>query len=63
MRWRKRKKGPSLGSTRTVKKFLWLPKTLNGETRWFERGLIFQRCVSKDTKQTDLKWVDVSWEN
>lgn len=35
MRWNKKQK-PTWGTFRERKKFLWFPKTINGETRWLE---------------------------
>lgn len=32
-----RKTEPKDGDTRTINKFLWMPLTIDGETRWFER--------------------------
>ncbi len=62
MRWNK----PKPGDTRVVKKFLWLPRTINGETRWLEWGRVGQEL--KKVMRADFyalyyahEWVDVRW--
>lgn len=37
MRWRSKKDLP-VGAVVVVRRFLFWPKTINGETRWFEMG-------------------------
>ena len=46
MRWTKKTKTiPELGETRLKKKFLFFPKTLNGETRWGEIATILEKYI------------------
>lgn len=47
MRWKQRpRKGPpERGAVRVTRKFLFFPKTLEGETRWLEVAYIVQRYV------------------
>lgn len=52
----KRKAKPRLGAKRIISKFLILPKTLDNETRFLERGLILQTFGLSG-------WYDVSWKN
>jgi hypothetical protein len=42
MRWQ----NPKPGETRVIKKFLWLPVTLDDETRWLETAEIKQVYVA-----------------
>lgn len=44
MRWIKRK-FPTEGSERIVEKFLILPVTISGETRWLEKAKMIEVCV------------------
>ena len=70
MRWLKKVKYvPILGDIRIVKKFLWLPKTIQGETRWLEYTSIVQRrdwvTAMKGYvlrySESKIDWVDVEW--
>ncbi len=46
MRWKKKDKSiPKHGQLRTLSKFLWLPVTIEGETRWLEKANIVYKCV------------------
>jgi hypothetical protein len=48
---------PNLGDTREVRAFLWLPKRINGETRWLERAVweeSYIRLLMSD-------WVFIGW--
>jgi len=66
MRWREEKL--VLGAQRTVRKFLWLPVCIGGESRWLERATILQE-VMKVREQAFrlpfsydvLKWQNASW--
>jgi hypothetical protein len=60
MRWRDERKA---GDEREVEKFLWLPKTINKETRWFETTSFLQRYSEGWTPFSgDHKgWVDIKW--
>lgn len=46
--------------TRTVEKFLWLPKTLQYETRWLETASIVQ--MWGQVGDYPGMWVDIKWE-
>lgn len=53
-------------SGRIVKQFLWLPLTLNNETRWLEFAHIEQKYAGySDNRLGIVKpgWYDVGWEN
>lgn len=56
MRWTR----PKLADIRTIRRFLWLPLTINRETRWLEFAPIVQKyCFDKSIM--DLAWRDVQW--
>lgn len=50
--------------TRIINKFLFLPRTINGETRWLERVKIYQQFdfyydfIIPLSEWTDIKWMD-----
>ena len=52
MKWKKKKiieqPDPVHGDTRMFRKFLWLPLTINDETRWLESVWIVQKYVKLD---------------
>ena len=51
-----------LGKERFIKKFLWFPKCINHEYRWWERVEIrqgFGRVDACEGYRND--WVDVEW--
>ena len=76
MKWKKKKKSytpsPSHGDLRTVRKFLWFPKTIDEETRWLCFGTYEQKYYVIQGKATvshpertwgcrwwaDKKWID-----
>ena len=46
MRWHNPPKPVHIiGATKIIPKFLWLPMTLDGETRWLERADVIYRYV------------------
>lgn len=59
--------GAKIGDIRVVTKFLWRPKTLNGERRW----LGYERIVQEQTRWRDYipevgdvtvrGWRDMAW--
>lgn len=57
-------KRPQPYETRTVSKFLFLPKTIDGETRWLERAKIFQqyRPDVDSAGSIEYSWQDISWK-
>jgi hypothetical protein len=71
MRWKKifkPKETLRLGIERTVTRFLFLPRTINGETRWLELVKIKQRFqkipvsgYELHAPAANIKWVDVEW--
>ena len=67
MRW-KAPKYHSLGDLRHVRKFLILPRTIQGEVRWLEMATITQqfKVVERPLKGGWIKchrWVNVAWVN
>ena len=62
MRWRSRQE-PKLGQERTIKKFLWLPLTLHGETRWLEWSNVVQvRTESFEVSDAGIAFPVDIWE-
>jgi hypothetical protein len=69
MRWRSRPKmtKKDVGRLRVVERFLWFPKCLNGEWRWWERVKIIQTIVQYDVGGSmewgkfAYPWVDQAW--
>ncbi len=57
MKWKEEAKA---GDIRIVNKFLFLPKCINGESRWFEYATIKQ--LYKIFSYGDY-WEDVEWIN
>jgi hypothetical protein len=63
VRWRKRyKPAPSFGDTRVVREFLFLPLTLEGETRWLELASIQQEYVEGNFYMDGEHWMSVGWD-
>lgn len=61
MKWTGHKKTLHVaGDVRTISKFLWLPCTLDGQTRWLERARIIQRYYVR--KDNEACWLDYKWE-
>lgn len=65
-----RKKSPQVGEERVVSKFLYIPKFINEEWRWFEKADIKQRVVVLTSLAPECKypikykaWVDIEWVN
>jgi len=48
------------GDTRVISRFLFFPRSINGECRWMERASIKQKL---ERNWVDSVWVDISWEN
>ena len=73
MRWFESKGGienPDVGETRHVRRFLWLPKKLQAETRWLEFAVWSQEYTytryhdvggHRVWLHSSLKWVDRGW--
>ena len=49
-----------VGSKRVLKKFMWLPKTLNKTTIWLEYAYIYQ-IVDRQLLTKKHKWIDVGF--
>lgn len=49
---------PTIGVGRYIKKFLWLPKRIKYETRWFEFVTISQSFQQAGGRIGQGKWVD-----
>lgn len=56
MKWNK----PKLGDTRVILRYLFLPRSINGETRWLELTRIKQVRCSRINGS--LYWKDERWE-
>jgi hypothetical protein len=63
---------PTIGTERVIQKFLWFPKTINGETRWWETTLIKQRAeqryvhyfapgMKEGYYQKEVRWINKEW--
>jgi len=69
MKYKFKTKPPvQIGSTRVIRKFLFLPKYIDGEIRWFEYAEIKQRYMKltrlipgMKTKNTVVTWADIEW--
>jgi len=66
MRW-KAYVPPNLGDSRVIERFLYLPKTIQGETRWLETAWIDQvYCEVMVNRgkfnQPEAQWKDRTWE-
>jgi hypothetical protein len=64
MKWSSKR--PKIGDKRTVKKFLFLPKTIKEETRWLEWAIIEQQYLdsSGDIFVNNCPvWIDINWIN
>jgi len=64
MRW---KRSPKVdGQKRIISKFLFLPLTIDDETRWLERATIYQEyeeCRIISAYLVPSKWENVRWVN
>lgn len=56
-----RKVEPEHGATRIVSRFLWLPLTMDHETRWLEWALIRQEYVRANGPEQISRWHDEAW--
>lgn len=60
----KRLEEPVAGGTRTITKFLFIPKKLGGKRKWMRHINIVQRYVPrKCAGNITFKWVDVSFKD
>ena len=48
-----------VNTIRIVKRFLFLPKTINGNRKWFEVVKYKQKYIQ--TKMFKCKWIDIEW--
>jgi hypothetical protein len=72
MKW-KQKPASKVGDTRVISVFLFLPKKLNGELRWFESAFIEQKLIAVRKRypndgpfqpeiwDTFHEWIDERW--
>lgn len=60
MRWKERNTKPDFSNrTRTITKFLFFPKKINGEWRWLEIATYKQKYMySSDAGWIDWEWID-----
>ncbi len=56
MRWSK----PIIGARRQKTRFLWLPKTVDGETRWMER-VTWEERWGRDQSYDTPWWAPRRW--
>lgn len=52
MRW----KTPNVGDTKTIRKFLWFPLTIHGETRWLEFASVAYTYTCERYLDSDFVW-------
>lgn len=60
MRWKVRPV-PKLGDRRILRRFLFLPKTVNGETRWMEVGEWEEEYIPVENYLNFNRWDAVRW--
>ena len=53
---------PKPGQARTVRRFLWLPLTLQGETRWLERAEWVERRMQVHRYSAGKWWPVHLWQ-
>ena len=68
MRWYKRNvniHSRNKGDQRCIRRFLLLPRNIDGDVRWLENVWIRQRVIDIDPRSyaQKLKWVDVKWSS
>lgn len=66
MRWKQKVDNRKVLDTRTVEKFLWFPKEINGQYRWLETVKYEQVVVSVMNYPSmdygyHLEWKDSRW--
>lgn len=55
---------PQVGTIRLVFRFVWLPRKLNGEWRWFEWAWVKQVWISVDTPLFRSEFWDwIAWDD
>lgn len=52
-----------IGTQRVIQKFLWLPLTIDNQTRWFETARIKQTYTNakEEYSETGYIWKDTAW--
>jgi hypothetical protein len=55
---RRRSNWPKVERKRQIIKFLWFPKRIKGEWRWFEFAIIEQKWTN-----TKSHWLNIDWVN
>jgi len=64
MRYISKHKRLQFGERRTISKFLWFPRTIDGETRWLEKAVIRQEVISYESGiKYKKKWQDRAFIN
>lgn len=65
MRWNSRSWIPPYRSMHIQTRFLWLPKEIQGVTRWLERATWIGRVITLQSTRThedvDWQWTDERW--
>jgi|SaaInlV_165m_DNA_1040744.scaffolds.fasta_scaffold27038_5 hypothetical protein len=62
MRWNNKFVNPNEGDQRVIKKFLFFPKNIDGQTRWLEWARILQRyCHFESSGRESRYWVSIKW--
>lgn len=62
MRWKKKPK-PQLWDRRLREGFLWMPCTINGETRWLERAAWWETYIRRrPNRWAATHWYRERWE-
>lgn len=51
---------PYVGETRIKYRFLWLPKTINNNTRWLERAAWVEQCYQF---LFHYEWIPIQWDD
>jgi hypothetical protein len=59
----KAERAPALGEIRVIyRRFLWLPKYINGEIRWLERASWSEKYISVGSYEYQVvKWMKLAW--
>ena len=64
MRFTRNKNKTTVNAIRIKNKFLWLPKSINGEFRWLEKASYLQRYEQRFDVTCGAswnEWVNVKW--
>lgn len=63
MRWYQPKlaRGIKIGKIRTITKFLWVPRTIESETRWLEHATWTEKVTYLRSNHGEGHWKVVDW--